>query len=263
MRSRARARRLERCIPNFLLLVEPAGTTRSQYFGRNFPIFACEIDGEQALTAEVVRALQLVALWAIQGETMTNDTARPVMVTIPLSADERAREIALRARFAKYWTTATGAPRATSTRSFRRQRRLLTTFPLSVSRVKGWWARPHVAKDGGVILHVHGGGYVQGSADAFRDSRVRSRRAPRRPVFVLDYPLAPEATLPAATDAVMAAYEWLQANGVASIALVGDSAGGGLALGTLSRLARRDRALRPSPASCSHRGWIWRSPALR
>lgn len=176
---------------------------------------------------------------------MTNEAARPVSVTIPLSADERARETALRARFSRYWSTATGAPRAI----FDSFISSATPFADDVSfervEAKGWWARPSAAKQDGVILHLHGGGYVQGSADAFRGFASQIATRTRRSVFVLDYPLAPESTVPAAPDAVMSAYEWLQANGAASIAVVGDSAGGGLALAMLSRLAHRERAMQP------------------
>jgi acetyl esterase/lipase len=48
---------------------------------------------------------------------------------------------------------------------------------------------------------------------------------------VADYPLAPEQVFPAAPEAVAAIRRWLGAQGVAQVALVGDSAGGGLALG--------------------------------
>jgi acetyl esterase/lipase len=92
-----------------------------------------------------------------------------------------------------------------------------------------------------VILYLHGGGYVAGSADAYRGFASQLASRTRRPVFVLDYPLAPEATVPAAPNAVMAAYEWLRAHGYERIALVGDSAGGGLSLVTLSRLAHSSR----------------------
>jgi acetyl esterase/lipase len=74
-------------------------------------------------------------------------------------------------------------------------------------------------------------------------------------VFGLDYPLAPEATLPAAPDAVMAAYEWLHANGADRIAVVGDSAGGGLAVEILSRLAHDEHAL-PAVAGVVFSPWV-------
>jgi acetyl esterase/lipase len=47
--------------------------------------------------------------------------------------------------------------------------------------------------------------------------------------FVLDYPLAPAHPFPAAVDAALAARCWLAAQGIAELALIGDSAGGALA----------------------------------
>jgi monoterpene epsilon-lactone hydrolase len=111
--------------------------------------------------------------------------------------------------------------------------------------VRGWWVRPSAAEYDGAILYLHGGSYIAGSAKAYRGFASQLASRTRRPVFVLDYPLAPEATVPAAPNAVMAACEWLRADAGARLALVGDSAGGGLALVTLARLAR---ASRPSAA---------------
>jgi len=164
-------------------------------------------------------------------------------VIFPLAADERDREKDLRARFAQFWSTATGDPRTVydtfiSATPFAEG---VSSEQVETGSVRGWWVRPPVAEHVGVILYLHGGGYVGGSAKAYRGlaSQIASRT--RRPVFVLDYPLAPEATVPAVPDAVMAAYEWLRANGSEQIAFSGDSAGGGLSLVTLARLAHGSR----------------------
>jgi acetyl esterase/lipase len=112
---------------------------------------------------------------------------------------------------------------------------------VETASARGWWVRPSAAEHDGVILYLHGGGYVAGSAKAYRGFASQLASRTRRPVFVLDYPLAPEATVPAAPDAVMAAYEWLRANGSERIVFAGDSAGGGLSLVTLARLAHSSR----------------------
>jgi acetyl esterase/lipase len=87
-------------------------------------------------------------------------------------------------------------------------------------------------------IRRYGGGYGLGSAEAYRGfvSQIVSRAG--IPALVIDCPLAPEATLPAAPAAALAALRWLAGQGFERIAVVGDSAGGGLALVTLAELAR-------------------------
>ena len=98
----------------------------------------------------------------------------------------------------------------------------------------GWWVRPPEAPRDRAILLIHGGAYLVGSARAYRGlaSQIASRAGVA--TFVLDYPLAPEHPFPAAYDSVVAACRWLVTQGVEQLALVGDSAGGGLALAALS-----------------------------
>ncbi len=95
------------------------------------------------------------------------------------------------------------------------------------------------------ILYLHGGGYVVGSAQAYRGfvSQIVSRT--QIPALVIDYPLAPEATLPAAPDTALKAWQWLVAQGFKQIAIVGDSAGGGLTLVTLAELIKKPLGPKP------------------
>lgn len=100
--------------------------------------------------------------------------------------------------------------------------------------IRGWWVRPTGAPSDKAILFLHGGCYMLGSAEAYRGfaSQVAARTGIA--AFVLDYPLAPEHPFPAAYDACSRARQWLAAQGIAQIALVGDSAGGALALAILN-----------------------------
>jgi acetyl esterase/lipase len=86
------------------------------------------------------------------------------------------------------------------------------------------------------ILHLHGGWFNFGSANAYRHlvGQIAARAGAR--AFVPDYRLAPEHPFPAATDDVLASYRALAASGVRRIAVTGDSAGGNLALGLASRV---------------------------
>jgi monoterpene epsilon-lactone hydrolase len=112
--------------------------------------------------------------------------------------------------------------------------------------VRGEWLIPDNPLSG-VILYVHGGGFVACSAASHRPITEALARFARCRVLSVDYRLAPEHRFPAAHDDVSDAYEWLISTGVPSsaIALAGDSAGGNLVLALAVRL--RDER-RPSPA---------------
>jgi acetyl esterase/lipase len=88
-------------------------------------------------------------------------------------------------------------------------------------------------------LYLHGGGYVTGSARLYRGLAGYLARGAASIVYNLDYRLAPEHVYPAALDDAVAAFrELVDVHGFApeSIAIAGDSAGGGLSVATARRL---------------------------
>jgi monoterpene epsilon-lactone hydrolase len=107
-----------------------------------------------------------------------------------------------------------------------------------VGGVPGVWCVPRAHRDRAraAMLYLHGGGFVYGSARAFRHfvGQIAARAAV--PAFVADYRLAPEHRFPAALDDARAAYRALATQfGAGGVAVVGDSAGGGLALSLLQQ----------------------------
>jgi acetyl esterase/lipase len=94
----------------------------------------------------------------------------------------------------------------------------------------------------GILLHLHGGGFVFGSSRSHRGFAVILSRRTGRPVFLPDYRLAPEHPYPAAADDCLAVYRTLLDRGIsaAGIAVSGDSAGGHLAACLLADLKRHD-----------------------
>lgn len=114
--------------------------------------------------------------------------------------------------------------------------------------VRGEWIVPPAAEPG-VVLFFHGGGFVAGGPDDHRPITAGLARRMRRRVFAPRYRLAPEHRYPAAFDDALAAYRWLMDQGEPPIAVAGDSAGGGLVLGTLLR-ARDARLPLPARAVC-------------
>jgi len=113
------------------------------------------------------------------------------------------------------------------------------------------WLRTGELTTEKAILYCHGGGYVMGSPNTHRSLGGEISRAANAAVLMLDYRLAPEAPFPAAVDDAVAAYEWLLAGGYSpeSLAIAGDSAGGGLTVATLLAL-REKGAPMPAAAVC-------------
>jgi len=98
------------------------------------------------------------------------------------------------------------------------------------------------------ILFLHGGAYIAGSAAIYRHITWRFAMAAEARLAAIDYRLAPEHPFPAALDDATAAWHALIDGGADPLrcAVMGDSAGGGLALALALRL--RDRA-EPLPAA--------------
>jgi len=110
---------------------------------------------------------------------------------------------------------------------------------------------PQSARQSGLprhILFLHGGAYIAGSALIYRHITWRFAMAAEARLAVIDYRLAPEHPFPAALDDAAAAWRALLAGGAdpRRCAVMGDSAGGGLALALALKL--RDRG-EPLPAA--------------
>ena len=98
--------------------------------------------------------------------------------------------------------------------------------------------RTSVATPRRTIVHLHGGYHVGGGPGLYRNLAARLAHRLDAEVLVLDLPLAPEHPYPAALSHAWTAYEALIDRAdltPTSVALSGDSAGGGLALAIAQR----------------------------
>ncbi|MFZ6730947.1 alpha/beta hydrolase [Undibacterium sp. Ji42W] len=123
--------------------------------------------------------------------------------------------------------------------------------PFSVAGIPGVWCRPAGAQNDAAILYLHGGGYVLGSSAAYQNLAAQIAARTGVEAFVPDYRLAPEHHFPGALEDAITAYKGLIALGYRHIALVGDSAGGGLALAVLSRLQELAGTAGLTPPVCA------------
>jgi monoterpene epsilon-lactone hydrolase len=107
--------------------------------------------------------------------------------------------------------------------------------------VPAHWLDAPGADTGRVLLFMHGGGFELGSIRSDGELAARLGRASGMRVLFPEYRLAPEHPFPAAIDDVVTAWRWLggdQGLSASSLAVAGDSAGGGLAVSLL--VATRD-----------------------
>src|ERR1700689_1955543 len=114
---------------------------------------------------------------------------------------------------------------------------------VSAGGVPAHWLTAPGADPGRVLMFLHGGGFEFGSVRSDGELAARLGRASGTRVLFPEYRLAPEHHFPAAIDDVLAAWRWLRTDqrlSASSIAVAGDSAGGGLAVGLL--VATRDAA---------------------
>ena len=108
---------------------------------------------------------------------------------------------------------------------------------------EGAWMIPKDERREGVILYLHGGGYVFGDLEyAMGFGSALAVQCGVR-VFCAAYRLAPEAPYPAALEDALCAYKYLLEKGYSRITLCGESAGGGLCYALCQKLMEEGLAL--------------------
>jgi acetyl esterase/lipase len=109
------------------------------------------------------------------------------------------------------------------------------------------WYTKKGAASGAAVLYLHGGGMICGSVDLYNPLVSAYVDATGVPMLAVEYRLAPEYPHPTPVEDCYAGLRWLVAQAgnlgidATRIAVMGDSAGGGLAAGVA--LLARDRGL--------------------
>jgi monoterpene epsilon-lactone hydrolase len=118
----------------------------------------------------------------------------------------------------------------------------VTVTPAQANGVSSLLVTPR-PEDPPTVMHLHGGGFVLGSAFGYRPLAGALALAADAGVLVPDYRLAPEHPFPAALEDTISAYRWMLDRGVSprDVTLSGDSCGGGLIFSAL--LVLRERGL--------------------
>jgi acetyl esterase/lipase len=117
--------------------------------------------------------------------------------------------------------------------------------PVDMDGLPGEWSIAPGSSASRVLIYFHGGGFCSGSIRSHRRMVTEAGRAGALRTLAVGYRLAPEHPFPAALDDALKAWRFVRSQGLAagSIAVGGDSAGGGLAVALLNRLKEADEEL--------------------
>jgi monoterpene epsilon-lactone hydrolase len=101
--------------------------------------------------------------------------------------------------------------------------------------------------EGCAVLYIHGGAFVMSCVDMYAAFLLNlSLKCNGIPVFAVEYPLCPEFEFPTAMECIASAYRNLVLRGFKEIVIMGDSAGGNLAVATVLKLLEVKENLIPN-----------------
>lgn len=115
-------------------------------------------------------------------------------------------------------------------------------YPVKTGHIPMEWVVADGADPNRRILYIHGGSWVSGSLAGYRAFLSRVSQAAGAVVLSVAYRLAPEHLFPAGLEDCVQANRWMLENGpggkasAREVYLMGDSAGGNLALATLLKV---------------------------
>lgn len=123
----------------------------------------------------------------------------------------------------------------------------ITVNETETAGVKGYWLNQSRLTEKNLVIYLHGGVYTYGNIHAYRTMLTHLAKSLNLPVLYIEYSLSPEHPFPTANNEILKVYrELIKKYPGHKINVIGDSAGGGLAI-TLVNDAQK--ANLPLPAS--------------
>lgn len=126
----------------------------------------------------------------------------------------------------------------------------------SINGLAAEWLAPRNAREGKLLLYLHGGAYIMGGCRTHRQLVGHIAKYAGVTALLPEYRLAPEHPFPAAIEDATGIYRFLLEQGYAAedIVIAGDSAGGGLTMATLLSLRHSGDPL--PAAACLLSPWL-------
>lgn len=123
----------------------------------------------------------------------------------------------------------------------------ITVSETEIAGVKSYWFNQGQLKQKSLVVYLHGGVYTYGNINAYRAMLSRLSASLNLPILYVEYSLSPEHPFPAANNEILEVYRALVKKYPGyKITIIGDSAGGGLAISLLNDAGKANL---PMPAS--------------
>ena len=114
-----------------------------------------------------------------------------------------------------------------------------------IAGVPAYWFTPEHVSGSEVVIFLHGGGFIYGSIESHQAMVSHIAKAIERKMLLVEYSLAPEHPFPAALNETVAVIqELVRTHRDFQFSVMGDSAGGNLAMSTALKL----KSLHAQPA---------------
>ena len=117
----------------------------------------------------------------------------------------------------------------------------------NIAGVKTYWLNQSLLAQKQIIVYLHGGVYTYGNINAYRAMLTNLSRSLNSSILYVEYSLSPEHPFPTANNEILKVYRELTKKYPGyKISIMGDSAGGGLAISLVSDVQKEKL---PAPAS--------------
>lgn len=107
----------------------------------------------------------------------------------------------------------------------------ITETETKIAGVKGYWFNQNQLAQKIIVIYLHGGGYTSGNINVYRAMLSHLAKSLNLPILYVEYSLSPENPYPTANNEILKVYQEIKKKYPGcKIAIIGDSAGGGLAI---------------------------------
>ncbi|MDC6390616.1 alpha/beta hydrolase [Maribacter sp. PR1] len=131
----------------------------------------------------------------------------------------------------------------------------VTVNETTISGVKSYWFNQDLLNQGEIIVYLHGGVYTYGNFNTYRAMLTHLAKSFDSSILYIEYSLSPEHPYPTANNEIFKVYKALQKKYKNhKITVMGDSAGGGLAVALIKDAQKANLSMPASLALISP--WI-------